>query len=155
MKKNIFLLLLIAFSILLTVSCVQKIEEPEEEPYFVPNIPECFWGNWIVDRGDFINPMHFDIDQHHIYQWVENFDTADTAHDCSLYFYRAEDVEEKMYDPKIYSPLFGDIGYKQNASGISIYLQYDSLTDRVRYKFISIDKYYHSTEYTYYLRRAN
>lgn len=160
MKKNIFLLLLIVFVVVfLSVSCAQKIEEPEQK-VFIANIPECFWGNWIVDSSDFFSAMHFDIDKHHIFQWVENFDTPDTAHDCCLIY---SGTTEKMFDPSIYHPKFGTIGYEQkylqvsdrHSFSSSLTLKYDPETDMVEYQSIHINKYNITKMYTYYLKRAN
>ena len=157
MKRKTLLLILIIVMIV-SVSCAQETEEPEQK-VFLANIPECFWGNWIVDRSDFDNAMHFDIDKHHILQWVENFDTPETANDCCLEY---SGTTEKIFDPSIYKPKFGTIGYEQHYSLISdrhsfsmtMTLKYDPESDMVQYQTIHINKYNLVKVFTYYLKRA-
>ena len=146
--------------VLMLISCSDSYEAPKTVE-FVSNIPEVFWGNWVVDNDEFVNTMHFDIEKEHIWEWVENFEYD--PHDVTNTGTDEQYVTEKSFDPSIYKPTFGDIGYEQEfflynskykrSTSSSLMLHYDSATDRIKLWM------WHSnsgkqTEYTYYLERA-
>lgn len=159
MKKFILTLLILAA----LVSCSPYKSSYTEPERFVSNIPEVFWGNWIVDNDEFVNTMHFDIEKEHIWQWVENFE-EDEPYDTSRTGWYKEDITEKSFDPSIYNPPFGDVGYEQHyfsfdskyytSSSSTLMLCYDSQTDRIKYWKWSSNRYGDISEYTYYLERA-
>ncbi len=159
MKKYVF----IAIILVVIVSCSPYKSSYTEPEKFVANIPEVFWGNWVVDNDEFVNTMHFDIEKEHIWQWVENFEDDD-PNDVTAHYWDKEDVTEKSFNPSAYNPPFGDIGYEEDCfsyyskshtySGYTLMLHYDSTQDRIKLWMYHTGSYKVTKEFTYYLERA-